>query len=159
MGGPKLRPTVLHSDQLAVHPDLAVQEVDTVRGEAEHLTRHLTRGQAHAGGEDDHGPVAAVDGVGEGLDLGHLEGHHLAAVPLGQGDADARRSGDEAIGHGCLEDGGHPAVDDLRCGGSEDVADALHPPLDLAAPDGGEGPVAESRVGVVPEVSLGLLGG
>ena len=48
LGRSELRLTGPDSDQLAVHPDLAVYEVDTVRGQAE----HLTGAEAHAGGED-----------------------------------------------------------------------------------------------------------
>ena len=73
-------------DELAVDPDLAVEEVDPVDAEAE----ALALAEAGAGGEHDESPVAVGTGVRHLMDLGGGQRHDLAVLAFGQGDAVAR---------------------------------------------------------------------
>ena len=133
-----------------VDADPPAEEVDPVDGE----TEALALAQSHPSGKDDEGAVAVGDSGGQRLHLGDGEGNHFGVVALGQGDADARRRGDQPIADGGFEDGRHPAVDELDGGRRQHAGQRLDPRLDLASADGPDRPASQLRVSVQAQESL-----
>jgi hypothetical protein len=139
---------------LAIHTNLAAEEVDAVDGKPE----ALALAHSHPGGEHDEGPVSVGHGGDQRLDLPHVEGEDLGVVALGEGDADTRRRRDEAVADCRFEDGRDPPVDELHRARRQAMRELLDPALDLAAADAGELPATERGVGVQAEVALDLSG-
>jgi hypothetical protein len=75
---------------------------------------------------------------------------------LRQRDAYAGRGGDQPVADRRLEDGRHPAVDELDRTRRQVPAQRFHPGLDLAPTDGTDGPAAESGIRMQAQVALGL---